>query len=48
MKSPFELPIDFKNDCNCVYAFFIKFKIRGHIRLLRRHSKNPKNLRKNF
>ena len=47
MKSPFELQSDFKNDCNQIYAFFVKFKICGHIRLHRRRSKNLNNLDKN-
>ena len=50
MNSPFELQIDFKNDCNCIYAFFVEFKIRRHIRLHRRHGiydkKKPSNIQK--
>ena len=44
MNNPFELKIDFKNDWNWISAFFVKFKIRRHIWLHRRHSKNLKNL----
>ena len=47
MTSPFELQIDFKNDCNLIYAFFVKFKIRRYIWIHRRHSKNLNNLHKN-
>ena len=47
MNSIFELEIDFKNDCNWIYAFFVKFEICKHIRLYRGHSKNPNNLHKN-
>ena len=47
MNSPFDLQIDFKNDCNGIYAFFVKFKIRRYIRLQGRHSKNPNSLHKN-
>ena len=47
MKSSFELQIHLKNGCNRVYAFFVKFRMRRHIRLHRRHSKNPNNLHKN-
>ena len=28
MNSPFDSQTDFKNDCNGIYAFFVKFKIR--------------------
>ena len=47
MNSSFDLQIDFKNDCNGIYAFFVKFKIRRYIRLQGRHSKNPNSLHKN-
>ena len=47
INSPFELQIDFKNDCNGIYSFFAKFKICRHIRLCGRHSKNLNNLHKN-
>ena len=47
MNSPFQLQIDFTNDCNWIYAFTVKLKIRRHIRLHRRYSKNPNNLHKN-
>ena len=46
MNSIFELEIDFKNDCNSIYAFFVKFETCKHIRLYREHSKNPNNLHK--
>ena len=26
MNSPFKLQIHFKNDCNWIYSFFVKFK----------------------
>ena len=45
--SPFQLQIDFTNDCNWIYAFIVKLKIRNHIRLHRRNSKNLNNLHKN-
>ena len=38
MKSPFQLQIDFANDCNWIYAFTVKLKIRKHIRLNTRNS----------
>ena len=51
MNSAFELQIDFKNDWNWIYAFFIEFRISRHIRLHRRHciydNKKPSNLHKN-
>ena len=51
MKSPFELQIDFKNDCNWIYAFFVEFKINRHIWLHIRQGisdkKKPSNLHKN-
>ena len=47
MNSPFQLQIHFTNDCNWIYAFIVKFKIRRHIWLQRRNSKNPNNLQKN-
>ena len=31
MNSPFEFQIDFKNDYNWIYAFFVEFKICRHI-----------------
>ena len=46
MNSIFELEIDFKNDCNYIYAFFVKFEICKHIRQYRGYSKNPNNLHK--
>ena len=47
MNGPFELQTDFNNDCNWIYAFFVKFKVCRHIQLHRRHSNNPNNLHKN-
>ena len=47
MNSPFQLQIDFTNDYNWIFAFIVKLKIRSHIRLHRRNSKNPNNLHKN-
>ena len=47
MNSPFELQIEFKNDCNWTNVFFVEFKIPRHIWLHRRRSKNRSNLHKN-
>ena len=37
INSPFELQIDFQNDCNLIYGFFVEFKICSNIRLRKRH-----------
>ena len=47
MNCPFQLQIDFTNDCNWIYAFIVKLEIRRHIGLHRINSKNPNNLHKN-
>lgn len=50
MNSFFELQIDFKNHCNWIYGFFVKFKMSRHILLHIRYGiygkKKPNNLHK--
>ena len=47
MNCPFQLQIDFTNDCNWIYAFIVKLEICRNIGLHRINSKNPNNLHKN-
>ena len=50
MSSPFELQVDFKNECNWIYVLFVEFEICRHIRLHSKHSIydkiKPSNLHK--
>ena len=50
MNRSFELQINFQNDWNWIYAFFLEFKICRHIQQYRRHGiydkKKPGNLQK--
>ena len=48
MTSPFELQIDFKNDCNWIHAFFAEIKVSRDIRLNRRHGIYDKNKPRNL
>ena len=43
----FNYKLLFPNVCNWIFAFIIKPKIRRHIRIHRRNSKNPSNRHKN-
>ena len=51
MNGTFDLHMDFNNDCNWIYVFFVKSKICRHIWLHKRHNiydkKKPSNLHKN-
>ena len=47
MNGPFQLQNHFTNDCNWIYTFIVKLKMRRHIWLQRSNSKNSNNLQKN-